>query len=128
MPYVLTWSEEADYLHFRVTGENTPENVQGYLEQIRAECVERGSVAILIEENLHGPRLRLLDIYRVVSEAVERHLPTIRAVAFVDVHVERAPENVEFGETLAYNRRVNVRRFGEVGAAAVWLRGLGATS
>ena len=51
MAHELTITEEPGYLHFRVRGENTPQTVRAYLQEVRAACFERGCSAILVEED-----------------------------------------------------------------------------
>jgi hypothetical protein len=43
MPYKLTLHQKPAYLHAIVTGKNTRENVASYLQDIRRECMARGS-------------------------------------------------------------------------------------
>jgi hypothetical protein len=93
MSYELTISEQPGYVHFRVAGENTPENLQCYLMEVYQVCVTRGYEAILIEESLVGPSLGLLDIFRVISEASPRTVAKIRAIAFVDTQPDRRRAN-----------------------------------
>ena len=52
MPYQLTIVEKPTYLHAIVTGQNTMENVIGYLQDLLRECEARQRFNVLIEENL----------------------------------------------------------------------------
>ena len=122
MAYDVKVMHEDDYLHVVVTGDNTPEDVAGYLEQIRRVCAERGSSKVLIEENLTGPQLRTVDVYDVVDAASKGVAPAIRSVAFVDTNLEHPFTQMEFAETVAVNRGVNVRVFRDVPAAREWIR------
>src|SRR5436190_19799479 len=56
MSYQLTVTEKKNYLHAIVTGQNTREDVMGYLEEVLRECVSRNYSRVLIEERLDGPR------------------------------------------------------------------------
>jgi hypothetical protein len=122
MTYQISIDEEPAYLHVRVTGENSPGAVRGYLAEIYAACVERNVGTVLIEENLAGPGLSLLDIYQVVEEGSAHTWPHVRQIACVDVNVAHRPGNNHFAETVAVNRGVNVRSFFDLDAAKTWLQ------
>src|SRR4029450_860502 len=72
MAYQIAIAQEPGYLHFRVTGENSPGAVRGYLAEVYAACVERNVGTVLIEENLAGPGPSFLDIYQIVEEGSAR--------------------------------------------------------
>ena len=55
MSYEMKAIREDDYLHVIVTGDNTPEDVVGYLQRIPGICADHGVFKVLIEENLEGP-------------------------------------------------------------------------
>jgi hypothetical protein len=122
MAYDMKVIHEGNYLHVIVTGDNTPEDVAGYLEQIRRVCAEHESSKVLIEENLTGPSLRTADVYDVVHAASEGVAPGIRSIAFVDTNPEHDVAQMEFAETVAVNRGVNVKVFRDVPAARQWIR------
>lgn len=52
--YQLTIDEKDGYLHFRVTGPNSPETVRGYLADVYYACAQRICSSILIEENFEA--------------------------------------------------------------------------
>jgi hypothetical protein len=122
MAYGIQVIREDGYLHVRVTGDNTPEDVAAYLNEIRRVCAELQFSRVLIEENLAGPSFRAGDIYDVVSEASKGAAPTVRRVAFVDTNPQHDFAEMEFAETVAVNRGVNVRVFRDVPAATAWIR------
>ena len=122
MAYRIAIDEEPAYLHVRVTGENSPAAVRNYLEEVRAACAARNKAAVLIEENLVGPGLSLLDIYQIVDEGGPRTWPFVRRIAYVDVKAAARPGNIRFAETVALNRGVNIRAFWNVEEAKAWLR------
>ena len=68
MSYKLTIHEKPTYLHAIVTGLNSRETVQQYLQELRAECLARGCFTLLLEERLEGPRLGLMDVFTIASE------------------------------------------------------------
>jgi len=49
MTYTLTIHEKPTYLHAIVTGLNSRETVQRYLQEIRSECLARGCFRLLLE-------------------------------------------------------------------------------
>jgi hypothetical protein len=116
-----------DYLHVRVTGDNTPEDVAGYLEQVRCVCGEYGYSRVLIEENLTGPGFTTVDVYDVVSAASEGVAPALRHIAFVDTNPAHDFTQMEFAETVAVNRGLNVKVFHDVPSATAWIRHCGNT-
>jgi hypothetical protein len=120
-PYQLTVEYKPGFAHFRVTGPNTPETVRGYLMDIYYNCAQNKHPAILVEENLQGPGLRLFDIFEIVSEGSERTWPYIRRIAYVDTNPEHSPPDMKFAETVAVNRGVNMRLFASVADAEQWL-------
>ena len=69
MAYELKIIEKPTYLHAIVTGQNTMENVVGYLQDLLRECEARQSFNVLIEENLTGRRLETWDVYQVASDS-----------------------------------------------------------
>jgi hypothetical protein len=63
-----------------------------------------------------------VDVYDVVSGASQGVAPAIRSIAFVDTSPEHDFAAMEFAETVAVNRGVNVRVFRNVRAARKWIR------
>ena len=117
----LTYRAEDGYLHVKVRGQNTAENVGAYLAEVRTACVERSYKAVLIEENLDGPGLPLLKVFELASKGSEDVWRLSLKIAFVDVNPEHDPDNVRFAETVALNRGVNVKVFFDVEQARQWL-------
>src|SRR5262245_51125731 len=111
MPYELTITEQAGYLHFRVTGENTPQTVRAYLAEMSSAASERGCSAILVEEDLVGPALPVVDVFQIIESGEQRARLLLRRIAFVDVHQQHRAGNVRFTETVAVNRGLNLRTF-----------------
>ena len=122
MPHQLRVHQGAAYLHVHVTGTNDPDAVRGYLREILEICANQRSTAVLIEENLAGPGLKLVDIYSIVSENSEYPRAHLLKVAFVNVNSEHAAGSAKFAETVARNRGINVRAFPIVEEARAWLR------
>ena len=121
MSYVLSVANKGAYLHITVTGDNTPKNVANYLSEVRDKCVEHQCSKVLIEENLKGPSLGTGVIYKIVTEAGDQVWPVVRRIAYIDVNPEHNMRSMQFAETVAMNRAVNVRLFSSAVDAQKWL-------
>ena len=123
MSYALSVENKGTYLHIRVTGDNTPKNVANYLSEVRDKCAEHQCSNVLIEENLKGPSLGAGVIYNIVTEAGNQVWPVVRRIAYIDVNPAHNTRSMQFAETVAVNRGVNVRLFSSVVDAQKWLEG-----
>lgn len=122
MSYEVTYDHKAGYLHAIVTGVNTKENVVSYLMAIRRECQARDCFRVLIEEDLEGPRLGLMDVFEIASTGRDKGAGRLPVIAYVDVNADS--ESMKFAEDVAVNRGIRVRVFSSVAAAAQWLADL----
>jgi hypothetical protein len=122
MSYSLTADARPGYLHVKVIGENTRENVLGYLLEVNERCVQQKSPAVLIEENLRGPSLNIAEVFAIVAERSHTVSPQLRWIAYVDVNPEHSKGRMLFAETVAVRRGVNVRVFSTIVDAEQWLR------
>lgn len=122
MSYVLKIIEEPGYLHFQISGDNSIASVRGYLGEIRAACMRHACEVILIEENLQGPGLGLVEIFEGISAESAATATTTQQIAYVDTNPEHSPSNMQFAETIAVARGVNVRMFSSVADARAWLQ------
>ena len=120
MEYSFTYIERPDYLHIKVTGTNTAPTIQRYLREIHEICVKMNCSRILIEENLAGPSMDIVDIFWQVVKGSEMVGP-IRCIAFVDVNPDHDSSRMKFAETVAVNRGINMRVFATVAEAEKWL-------
>lgn len=125
MPYQLDITQTSAYCHATVTGDNSASTVGLYLDELAGICARLECARLLIEENLHGPSFSMSDIYSIVTKAARKVPPTLSKIAFVDANPQHLAANMEFAETVAVNRGVNVRRFATVAEAARWLHGDG---
>ena len=122
MGFTVAITQKPTYLHAVVTGENSAENVRSYLTQIQRECKTRNCLRVLIEERLEGPRLGIVDVYRIVSEQTVRALGQIEVIAYVDVNA--AGDLMKFAEDVAVNRFLRVAVFSSVPDAELWMQHL----
>jgi len=97
-----------------------------YLEDVFYTCLQRNCPIVLIEEDLRGPGLSVLDIHQIVSEGSKRTWPTVRRIAYVDANKEHSQSDMHFAETVAVNLGVNVKLFPTVKDAEEWLRDVAA--
>jgi hypothetical protein len=119
MSYNLTISKKDDYLHARVTGENSEENIKRYLSEVVEKAREANCPGLLIEEQLEGPRLGTLSIFDIASEGSATTRGLFRAIAYVDLSSEG--NSMQFAENVAVNRGLPIRVFSTVAAAEDWL-------
>jgi hypothetical protein len=119
MPYQLQITERPTYLHAIVTGQNTLEDVTGYLKELLQECEARQCFNVLIEERLEGRRLETWDVYQIASENSALARGFFRTIAYVDINA--GGELMKFAETVANNRGVPMRVFASVAEAEAWL-------
>jgi hypothetical protein len=96
-------------LHAIVTGRNSKENVTRYLEEILGICAARRCYRVLVEERLEGPRLGVMDVFMIVTEAISKARGTVREFAYVDVNADG--DLMKFAETVAVNRGMRVAVF-----------------
>jgi ABC-type lipoprotein release transport system permease subunit len=121
MSYMVSFEKKDRFLHVRVSGENTPDNVRAYLREVYQACAEFGVPAVLVEENLRGQALDPVDVYRIIAEPSAQTAPVIQRIAYVDLNSERSEANITLGEAVARDHGVNVRVFPTVAAAEQWL-------
>lgn len=119
MSYNLTISKKHDYLHAKVTGQNTLENVERYLVEVLQKCKDANCPRVLIEEQLEGPRLDTVKVFEIASEGSVRSFGFFGAIAYVDINAEG--ELMQFAETVAVNRALPVKVFPTVAEAEKWL-------
>ena len=121
MPASMNIQKEEGYLHARVTGENTAENVFDYLMRIPGACERHGCPYVLIEECLTGPSLDIRTIFRIVSLASEHTPPSVKRIAYVDTNPDHDPVKMEFAGNVAVGLGLTTRIFATVEEARGWL-------
>jgi len=121
MSYQLAIDVTPGYLHARVTGENSREAVLGYLADLRQACLAHDRTNVLVEENLRGPSLDMVTIFRVIAGDAAQNAVVGLRIAYVDTNPEHAADRMQFAETVAVNRGIQVRVFASVAEAVAWL-------
>jgi hypothetical protein len=119
MTYKLTIHHKPSYFHAIVTGSNSRENVQRYLQEIREECTARNCFRVLVEERLEGPRIGAMDVFQIAAQGSSKASGTFQAIAYVDVNADG--DLMKFAETVAVNRGIPVAVFATVADADRWL-------
>jgi hypothetical protein len=117
--YQLTIEERATYVYARVDGDLTPANALRFLEDAYAACLRSGRPDVLLDMQLHGPKLATTSVYEVISQRAADG-SKLRKIAYVPSETDH-PSQPYFAETVAVNRGVNVRLFESVTAAERWL-------
>jgi hypothetical protein len=120
-PYRLEIEEHPAYLRATVTGAHTAPNALRFLTEAMAAIAKSGHTALLLEFNLTGPSLDSSSIYDVVAQRTAL-AAKLRKIAYVDKTTHgRDAAKMQFAETVALNRGVNVRLFHELEDADRWL-------
>ena len=119
MTYNLTFQKRHNFLHAKVTGENSIENVKRYLEEVLQKCKETSSSLVLIEEQLAGPRLDTIKVFEIAAEGSAQSRGHFKAIAYVDINAEG--DLMHFAETVAVNRALRLKVFQSVAEAENWL-------
>lgn len=120
MRYAITCDQKENYLHCKVTGENSKRNVIAYAKDMVRECEKRQCYRMLIEEALEGPRLSILEVFQVMIESLEKWRGRYEKIAYVDVYGSES--FVKFVETVAVNRGFALGVFFTVAEAEKWLQ------
>jgi hypothetical protein len=119
MSYKLTVEERPAYLHAKVVGERTADNLLRFLQETYAACVKSGRSALLLDIQLSGPSLDTATIYNVISQRI-MDARKLHKIAYLQPDLDD-PAMPYFAETVALNRGANVRLFQSVEAAEEWL-------
>jgi hypothetical protein len=117
----MTIIEKCGYLHFRITGKNSPENVMRYMTEIYSECKRLNCSSVLIEENLFGPSVSMSAVLNIVSQSSKQTWPYVQRIAYVDVNPEHSSSLMKFAESAAIDRGVNARVFSTLASAEKWI-------
>jgi hypothetical protein len=120
MTYDCAIESRGAYLHAKATGDHTAENARRFLADVYEASVQKKCRSVLLELNLMGASLSMLEIYDVIAGGSLRGQLFDR-IAYVDASVDRDPARIRFAETVARNRGVNVKLFHNVEEAERWL-------
>jgi hypothetical protein len=118
-PLAVAIEERPGYLVATATGSRTPANARSFLAQAYEACVRSGRQAVLLVMRLEGPSLDRSAIFSVISGGAPDGLK-LRRIAYVDLRAAD-PAGPLFAADVATNRGVNVRLFGTVEQAELWL-------
>ena len=122
-PYTFRLERKPGYLHVRIgDGRNTPEVTRSYVVELLAACRRLKCSAVLVEENLEGPRMSFGELFSIVQDLHAEFRAAIRIAAFVDAHPKRSDENMRFVEDASVNRGAGVAGVATVAEAEAWIR------
>ncbi|MBT8352041.1 MAG: hypothetical protein KJO26_12530 [Deltaproteobacteria bacterium] len=119
MTYNLSFKKKYNYLHVKVTGENSMDNVKRYLEEVLLKCKDTKCSRLLIEEQLVGPRLDTFKVFEIAAKGSVQSHGLFKAIAYVDINAEG--NLMHFAENVAFNRALPVQIFQTVVEAEKWL-------
>ncbi|MCX5849938.1 MAG: hypothetical protein NTW65_10880 [Deltaproteobacteria bacterium] len=119
MAYELKVTRKPAYLHFIVTGQNSKETIERYVDEINRECVARKCFRILIEESLDGPRLSIMDVFELIQKGTSKYRGIFKTIAYVDVNA--IDNSMKFAEDACVNRALPMAVFTNVPDAEKWL-------
>jgi hypothetical protein len=122
VPYSFQAEQKQGFLHARIRGENTPEVIRRYVLEVIDACRTAKCSAVLIEENLEGPRMGAGELLGIIHELYAEFRSAIRVAAMVDVNPLRSDENMHFVEDASVNRGAGVAAFPTVEKAEAWIR------
>lgn len=119
MPATFTVSDDGTYLIETFIGDHTAEMFRVTAEKLLEQMQQTGILKVLVDARAQRAPLPTLDVYHLWEELA----PRMPVGAKLAVLVTWEMKGITFGETLAVNRRVNVRNFTDQDAALAWLRG-----
>ncbi len=118
MSYQIVIDERPDYLHARVSGERSPQNLLRCLEESFTACLASGRAKVLLEMHFSGPSLSSSSVLNVISLVLPEALKLAKVAL---VQAACGDTTMAFAETAALNRGVNARFFHSSGEAVSWL-------
>jgi hypothetical protein len=121
MAYEVKVIQKPTYLHFIVTGQNSKETIERYVDEVNRECVDRKCFRALIEERLDGPRLSIMEVFELVQKGTGKYRGIFKAIAYVDVNA--VGNTMKFAEDACVNRALPIAVFPTVADAEEWLDG-----
>jgi hypothetical protein len=92
-----------------------------YLANVFDACLQNNCPNVLIEENLQGPRLDTLEVFKIVAAGVRSAVTYLQFIAYVDANPTNGQGLMHFAESLAITKGLNVRVFHSVREAESWL-------
>lgn len=125
MPYILTYTENTDYLHFIFSGNFKTGDVSNIWHEVHSCLCTHQDEKILIEEKpgSTAETLDTLEIYETAKFLATEKLehPIKVALLYSDDVSAKTLKQARFGETVAINRGFRLRVFINRADALAWL-------
>jgi hypothetical protein len=121
MNYTINITLQNNYLHAKISGDNTIKNVDRYLLDIQESVEQHQCKNVLIEEQLIGSGLDTFDIFDIIRTRARYARDNKLRIAYIDLNRDHHRTTVAFGENLANILGVNVKVFPATDEAVVWL-------
>ncbi len=121
MSYQLTIVKQKNYLRCSVSGTNSLHNVVHYLSEVHDAIRDLQCSNVLIEENLAGKSLNLLQMYSVIQFAKKTILSRPHKIAYVDVNAEHNIMHLQLTIKSALYHFISVEMFLTIPEAEAWI-------
>jgi hypothetical protein len=116
--YHLTHEHRPEYLYVQIAGDSINYQIaRSYWDEILVICERMGTRRLMVDKNIRA-ELSMVDEFRMASDIATSPIRRVK-LALCDRHVSQA--NLNFGETVATNRGLNMRSFRDEVAAEKWL-------
>ncbi len=113
--------ERRGYLHARVAGTNTADNVSFYVRRLFEACIARHCTALLIEANLQGPSLPLLTGFDIIDARLAQAPGALTKIAYVDLNPAHDRWRLEYVKDRMAREGIDMRLFSSADAARCWI-------
>ncbi len=121
MAYELEIRKEEGFLYVSAKGVRTPDTISSMATEILEACIKHGIDKVLVDVRKLGGRLSIFDSFSIVVKEFPRITKSGAITKAALVEAEERRERYRFFETVARNRKYNIRAFEEIDAAAKWL-------
>ena len=119
MEYQIGIEAHPTYLVVTAWGDHTIANASRFLREAHEACVAHGVDCVVLDFRLEGPSLGPAGIFAVTAGQADAG-KKLKRIAYVDA-TSREESRKRFAETVAFNRGVNVRLFGNLDEAKRWM-------
>lgn len=117
MPATITVSADGTYLLQTVIGVHTPQMQRTVMRELFAQMERTGLRKVLVDARVQQAPIPALDVYAIWEELA----PQVPRGAKFAIFVNWELKGLAFSETVAVNRRVNIRFFNDEDRALAWL-------